>query len=357
MEDLHEFSKSLATSFCRGDEACQARAKELDSAATLDFTFDKETGVAKLTVFWPLQEQPVAIEASATRRTEVGILAQGSPHTMGAHDVGLGGMLTVVGERKTPSATLFSFPSRHRRGRAHFWSRFLSPTGLHPVLQISLSDNQPPEDVGCLPYAYLTFPKTVFADRYQLDDKLFMASKNLTASRYTSLPVDLEAPAYTTKTWGSNMLLEMAPPSTAEAQAWTAEVPLHLRYLEPSASGERTVEIPYPAVFWACQADEDVDFSNNPFDRQKLGYDTLFSSNTVFWHAEPRPAKGGRIVNRITVPVLKQEAASWVGLGTAAVIALGFAWVLWKIVSTYMSHGHRDPSKSESTRKDGKKMQ
>ena len=241
-----------------------------------------------------------------------------------------------------------------------FSSTFLQPTGLHPTLQITLSDNQPPEeDADCRPYAYLTLPKTIFADRYQLDDELFMASKNLTASRYTTLPVDLEAPAYTTATWGSSVLLEMAAPPSKAQQDWTAEVPLHLRYLEPSSTGERTIEVPYPAVFWACQAHQTVDFTNNPFDRQKLGYDALFDpSTTVFWHVRPSPADGGdRLMNRISVPVLRDEAASWVGLGTAGVIAVGFAWVLWKIGTSLARHGYRNVSSRERSGKDteGKK--
>ena len=280
---------------------------------------------------------------------------------MGAHDIGMGGLLTVLGERKTPSPTLFGFPSRHRGSQMRFSSTFLEPTGLHPTLQITLSGTQPPEeDADCRPYAYLTLPKTIFADRYQLDDELLMASKNLTASRYTSLPVDLEAPAYTTETWGSSVLLEMAPPETQGQQAWTAEVPLHLRYLEPSATGERAIEVPYPAVFWACRAHQAVDFTNNPFDRQRLGYDALFDpSTTVLWHTEPWPADGGdRLVNRISVPVLRDEAASWVGLGTAGVIVGGFAWVLCRIGSSLARHGyHRNVSSGEGSGKaaEGKK--
>ena len=341
MEDLNVFSNVLRGVLCRGDETCKTRAVELDSAVALDFDFDSETEVSKLTALWPLKEQKVDIDASETVRTEVGILARGSPPNIGTHDIGVGGILAVLGERKTPSPTLFAFPSRHRLSGMGFSSRFLSPTGLHPTLEMTLSDNQPPEgDADCRPYAYLTLPKAIFADRYQLDDTLFMASKNLTAARNTSLPVDLEAPAYTTKTWGSSVLIEMAPPSASETQEWTAQVPLHLRYLEPSATGERAIEVPYPAVFWACQADKTIDFTNNPFDRQNLGYDSLFDSNTVFWHVEPRPTEGETIINSITVPVLKQDSASLVRMGTAGAIVLGFAWVMWKVVGAHMRHGH-----------------
>lgn len=354
---LDSFINSLKDGFCKSEEACQSRSKGLETAASLDFTFDATASVAKLTAFWPLQDQPLAIDTSSSRRTEVGILTSGSPPNMGPHDVGISGILTVLGEQKKPSATVFAFPSRHRLSGAQFSSQFLAPTGLHPSLQLSLSDSHPPvEDAGCLPYAYLTLPKTTFADRYQLDDDLFMASKNLTASRYTSLPVDLEAPAYTTETWGSNVLLQLAPPSSLEEQAWTAEVPLHLRYLEPSATGERAIEVPYPAVFWACPAEPGTNLDNNPFDRSKLGYDGLFGAETVFWHVKPQPADGGKLVNSINVPVLKDDAASWVGIGTTAAVALGFGWIMWKLVSSYIgSESEKPSSKNTKTSKDKKK--
>jgi hypothetical protein len=159
-----------------------------------------------------------------------------------------------------------------------------------------------------------------------------MASKNLTALRYASLPVDLEAPAYTTETWGSSILLELAPPSTV--QEWAVEVPLHLRYLEPSPTGERHTEVAYPVVFWACPAEEGTNFANNPFDKVGLGYDNLFDEETVYWHVTPQPAGDGdgRLVSSITVPVVSEVAASWVGVGTAAIVGLGFFWVLWQLV-------------------------
>ncbi|KAF4123210.1 glycosylphosphatidylinositol-mannosyltransferase 1 [Geosmithia morbida] len=359
MLDIEAISRAFETDLCRGHESCRTRAGELKTAASVDFTFDKGTEVSKLSALWPLSEQQVDFVADPSHRVEVGILTRGEPPSLGRHDVGMSGLLAVLGERKTPSPTLFKFASRHRTAAAHFTSRFLAPTGLHPTLQISLDGaggGRPPSsssseedgdgdgdgDGACKPYAFLTLPKTIFADRYQLDDQLFLASKNLTAARHMSHPVDLEAPAYTTTTWGSNLLVEMAAPGS---DGWTVEVPLHLRYLEPSATGERDVAVPYPVVFWACErAAEGTALADNPFDRTGLGYDQLFSPDTVFWHVEPRPAHGAAtadIVNHIAVPVLREEAASWVGAGTAAVVSLGFAWVLWKLATLYASVGYK----------------
>ncbi|POR35156.1 Protein PBN1 [Tolypocladium paradoxum] len=343
LEDLSALVTSATQDICPElDSICQSRLRSLYTAASLDISFDSATKALKVTAFWPLREQVITVPSSSKRRTEVGILAKDAPPNLEPHELGVSGVLSVLGEQKEPSPSLFAFPSRHRLSDASFSSEFLTPTGLHPTLRLRLSDSKPPvEDAECAPHAYLTLPNTIFADRYQFEDGLFLASKNLTASRYTSLPVDLEAPAYTTKTWGSSVLLELAPPESEGTQVWTAEVPLHLRYLKPSATGYVPIEVPYPAVFWACKSGSDVDFSTNPFDRLHLGYDGLFSPQTTFWHVNPQPETGRRIMSSASVPVLKEEGAAWIGLGTTAVVGLGFAWVLWKLLSAYTASSHR----------------
>ena len=347
LESLHDFVSSISSTHCEElDPVCQSRSRSLYTAASLDISYDASSKVARLTAFWPLFEQSLAVPASTARRTEVGIVGVDAAPNMQPHELGVSGLLTVLLEQRKPSPVLFGFPSRHRNLNATFSSNFLSPTGLHPSLQLSITSNQPPKvESSCKPYAYFTLPKHIFADRYQLADELFLASKNLSSAPYTSLPVDLEAPAYATKVWGSRVMLELAPPETgADPTAWTAEVPLHLRYLEPSPSGTREANVPYPALFWACapELEADAGFSTSPFDRASLGYDSLFEPGTTFWHLNPRPVEDDRIVSRITVPVLHEEAGKWVGFGTSLAIVLGLAWVLWKLQRSYEEHGTGD---------------
>lgn len=337
------------------DAFCHSRVRSLLTASSLDLSFNVAANALQITVFWPFRPHNIAVPASKERRTEVGILMADAQKNMEAHELGSAGIVYELGEREKPMVTRFTYPSRHRQGDSHFTSKFLTPTGLHPAMQLSLSSNQPPIQFDdCAPYAYLTLPKSIFADRYQLADDLFLASKNLTASRYTSLPVDLEAPAYTTKTWGSNVLLELAPPDRREDEPWTVEIPLHLRYLEPSQSGEAKVEIPYPAVFWACAAGEN--FANNPFDRVNVGMDALFEPDTTFFHVTPKPETGSRLMNPVTVPVLKQEGEAWIGVGTTLVVGLGFAWVLWQLALVLMKPKRSQPStKSQDAKIEEKK--
>jgi hypothetical protein len=343
LEDVSLFVDYAEGMLCKSsDEKCTSRVRNLSWASSIDVSYDTISHALKLTASWSHRSHPISISSASNHRTEVGILGSDSPPNLEPHHIGFSGVLTVLGEHKKPSATLFSFPSRHRQTGASFSSGFLEPTGLHPTLQLNVSSGRPPvQDSYCAIHAYLTLPKTIFADKYQLADELFLASKNLTALRYTSFPVDLEAPAYRTTSWGSSILLELSPPQDVKKdKPWTAEVPLHLRYMEPSASGFQGAEMPYPVVFWACAAEEGTKFPNNPFERVNLGYDSLFGPRTIFWHVEPHPETGSRLINTVQVPVIVTDHSSWVSMGTAAAVSIGFAWVVWTLVASYLRTGY-----------------
>jgi hypothetical protein len=74
----------------------------------------------------------------------------------------------------------------------------------------------------------------------------------------------------------------------------------------------------------------------------------------MFYHLSPSyPSQGRGNVNGnltdgysvIDVPVLKQDYADWVEIGTAAVILLGFVWVMLKLWLVWKTEGygrHRD---------------
>jgi hypothetical protein len=355
LDNLSHFIHYAKANLCpESDTSCSARLDSLIRASSLDISYDAAQHVIRVTALWPYQRQPVHATSRPQHRTEVGILSVDKPKTLEAHEVGVSGLLTVLGQDSKPSPTMFTFASRHRDAESSFSARFLTPTGLHPTLQLLLSSRQPPsssprpdddEDTRCSPYAYLTLPRTVFADKYQLSDPLYLTSKNLTALRYITQPVDLEAPEYVMQQWGSAVLVELSPPQSPRGpstQQWTAEIPLHLRYLTPTPGGYSTIHVPYPAVFWACQVDEGTEFPPNPFEKAYLGYDGLFDAGTVFWYAKPQPADSGSrlLVSPVRVPVLDLDKASWVNTGTAVAVLLGFVWVVWKSVAVYLREGH-----------------
>lgn len=339
-------------------------------------SYDIADRVLRVTALWPYQRQQLHATSRPNTRTEVGILSTDKPKTLEAHEIGISGLLTVLGQDSKPSPAMFSFPSRHRDAESAFSAQFLTPTGLHPTLQLRLTSDIPPsgaEDgdaTTCTPYAYLTLPRTIFADKYQLADPLFLASKNLTALRHTTQPVDLEAPEYVMAQWGSSVLLELSPPhqegkkhahERGEGGEWTASIPLHLRYLAPASGGYSTIAVPYPAVFWACEPAQrgSVVFPPNPFEKNHLGYDALFGGDTAFWHVAPKPVAGksGLLVNEVRVPVLDVDKAGWVNAGTAAAVLVGFAWVVWKIVGVWTRGGDGNGGGVEGVREREKKRQ
>lgn len=355
------------------DSSCTARVDSLITASTLDISYDTISHALKITASWPHTDQPLAIttpKSATAHRIEVGVLTAGDDDpSLEAHEIGMAGVLTVLGQDKKPSQTMFSFPARHRRidGGA-FTTTFLQPTGLHPALRLQMNANaiKPPpppsssaatEGEGCALHAYFTLPRGVFADKYQLADDLFLGSKNLSALRYMSQPVDLEAPAYVMDLWGSAVLLELSPPRVTPppdepSWTWTAEVPLHLRYLAPASGGYAHLEVPYPAVFWACTTEEGTKFPVSPFERVNLGYDGLFGPRTVFWHVDPQPVTaGGRLMSSIRVPVLDTDRAGWVSVGTAAVVMLGFGWIVWKLLQVYLKTGYGPKKQMEGLEK------
>lgn len=190
---------------------------------------------------------------------------------------------------------------------------------------------QPPKE-SCGLHAYWTLPSAVFIDRHQLSDPLFLASQNLKALRSLSGEQDLEAPNWAINAWGSAALLELAHPAPgAVHDRWSVTIPTHLRYLEPPS--EPALSVPWPVVFWACQADEGLKFSTNPFDRVNLGYDGLFGPKTMFFHIPP--ASQSEAYELIHVPTLDltPDGVALVTTGTIFAVTVGFLWICWKLLS------------------------
>ncbi|KAF7879215.1 hypothetical protein EAF04_000412 [Stromatinia cepivora] len=356
LEDLTNLVEYIQQKICNApDKECLRRANSLSYASSVDIDFDTISHALNIVAYWePQSWDPEITNAASKDRVEVGILSVETP--LQPEELSLAGFLTVVGEDSKPSPTLFSFPARHHSTDTFFTSSFMAPSGLHPTLQLLLSSSQPPVlDRECSLHTHLTSPRTIFPDKYQLSDPLFLASKNLKALRHISSPVDLEAPDYAMNIWGSSLLLELAPPEST--QSFTAEIPLHLRYLSPTnnTDGYTSIEIPHPVVFWACTADEGSKFSVNPFDRVNLGYDGLFGPQTMFYHVSPVAVPDGRLMNAVNVPVLDLNKSNWVEVGTASVVLLGFLWIVWCLFGVWRKEGYSKESKGEGV--DTKKKQ
>jgi hypothetical protein len=188
----------------------------------------------------------------------------------------------------------------------------------------------PPKD-SCALHAYWTLPSYLFIDRFQLSDSLFLKSQNLVSLRSLSGEQDLEAPDWVIRRWGSSALLELAhTDSSSSGNNLTITIPTHLRYINATCGGPAgaQVTVPWPNVFWACEAEEGLKMATNPFDRVNLGYDGLFGPKTMFYHVPP--AGGG--LEDLTVPILHASETGWVQFGTAVAVLLGFGWVMMQLL-------------------------
>lgn len=256
---------------------------------------------------------------------------------------------------------MFSFPSRHHplpaTARSTFRVASQQPTGLHPKIDITLPRRslKPPGD-SCALHAYWTLPSSIFIDRYQFSDPLFLASQNLVALRSLSGDDDLEAPDWILHRWGSAALFELAHPENAHGDSanWTVTIPTHLRYLagpqiSTDAPDQATVKLPWPTVFWACEAEEGLKMSNNPFDRVNLGYDGLFGPKTMFYHIPPAGdvSDPADLVLEVKAPVLEPKNSGLVRFGTALAVILGFTWICWKMFSGVREGNAKDGEKAK----------
>ncbi|KAI9653359.1 MAG: protease B nonderepressible form [Alyxoria varia] len=327
------------TNICKTHEnkACVEAVRSAASASYIDFDYDAISHGVTARAVW--EREPLAKKESGWHdeiqvikegdTVEVGVLSE--EEADGNGEIKLGGWIVNVGGDERANPTLFSFPSRHLQLPSNsapttYYTSFDTPTGLHPTMRIHLSNSSSgssnhaphPPYPSCVLHAYLTLPSSLFIDRYPLSDPLNLKSHRLTALRSLEGATDLEAPEWDIRQWGSTALFELDTSVDDEygskGKAWSATIPLHARYQEPSRSASHAnITVPAPAVFWSCpardvlQASSDESGSNdnkedgsrkavpnarddevssnpkfhvNPFDRTTLGYDMLISGGS-----------------------------------------------------------------------------
>ncbi|KAF2858182.1 PIG-X-domain-containing protein [Piedraia hortae CBS 480.64] len=305
------FQTWLARTFCASTKGqCVEEIAALTQAGyiDIDLTHDK----LRLAAYWPTPTSNHLVTKYG-ERCEVGVLQEEESND--PQKTKLGGYLTVLGEDKKPKGTLFSFPSRHfTHPNGTYTVSFNHPTGLHPELSIFLNTHQ----MKCPLYTYLTLPTFLFLDQYSFSDPLVLSSQGLDSLINLKGETNLEAPDWAVQnSWGSAALFKLNPQSNH------ITIKTHLRYLQAnstdSESGYKTIDIPWPIVFYSCPANGSLE---NPFDRVNLGYDGILGDG-VFYHLTP---EGTELVERVRVPVLEDKP--WVGIVTFLLVLVGFAIVV-----------------------------
>ncbi len=349
MDSLAPFSTYLKREAClpEDDDACVAELDGLADATSLDIDYDAISHALRSLPCRPSRTTPCA---SPRCGRAAGPKSASWPRTCRRRSSRSRSASRACSRcwarTRSPRRRCSRFPrgtTHDRLGRA-FRADLPGPTRPAPhaahVAVDSAAARPARRPVVLRTHAYLTL-RAVFPDKYQLSDDLFLASKNLSALRHLSQPVDLEAPDYVMGRGVRHAAgARRRPPTTTAGRGRPRCRCTCATSRRPTAGRDRS--IPYPAVFWACHAEEGTKFPTNPFDRVHLGYDALFGPRTVFFHVDPGPGRRRLAALpqiAVTIPVLDAAKATWVNAGTAAVILLGFGWVLWKLFAAYTKAG------------------
>lgn len=173
---------------------------------------------------------------------------------------------------------LTMFKKTHTLSMEEIDMRLAEPVGMHPTLEIDLSEIFPYSD-KCEIFMYLTLPKNLFVDKFggHVTDSV----RPLLVSGLT----DLEKPTYELQDdgWGSEILYRLR-----SGEINTIE--FHSRYSEPRHSGPRHTSESVnfkPLLFQACDTGLSSLFQN-PFYSKGTGYESYFTDDTVFHHFQNR---------------------------------------------------------------------
>lgn len=318
------------------------------------------TSARQLSLSWlysmPRNQTPgvstIPLHGSETGELEIGVFHRDGLQELG--HISVAGYLFTKGKRgseHTISPTLFSFPSRHMLRQSipepleeaantdSFSAQILEPHGLHPKIRLDFDPLAVASPLAsCRLFSYWTLPSAIFVDQYQLAEPLLLKISGLKSIHTLAGAVDLEAPDWAIEQWGSVLLLELDPRGPAEGggegESFSSELPTHSRYMPPKPAAEgasSNIAVPYPAVFWACDAEAKVKTGRNPWDSKSPGYVGLLGEDKVFYHLVPRPAADGSLYLDVSIPVLDSDWARTIEVGTALTVLLGFLWICWKL--------------------------
>ncbi|KAF3925551.1 hypothetical protein ABW21_db0201941 [Orbilia brochopaga] len=343
---LRSFLERLADGVCKGAEtSCRKDLVDVSNAASVDISFDAGSQTLDIAAVWTTSSS-ITAETKNLRtslkpytpnsRVEVGIFSKGENEE--EEEISLRGQIAVVGEDEEFKPAEFSFPARHHSRANIYMADFQRPTGLHPKLEVTLALGGASPSDSCTLNAYFTVPQPFFVDPYQLEDTSLMKSYGISGIVAVEGETDLEAPAYEMKRWGATVVVEIDTQDYFDNRVkkrlpMEFTLPLHLRYLEPDSSkSNRTATLPWPTVFWACHAESWSKMSTSPFDRKMLGYEEYFPEQTYFYHLTPQLINKTLAASGLEVPILVARDAYVIEQATIGVIAVGFLWVLVKIL-------------------------
>ncbi|KAF3926075.1 hypothetical protein ABW20_dc0109657 [Dactylellina cionopaga] len=332
---LSAMLKPLSNKVCGpAKKSCKEKIVGFGSASSVDLKYDAISQTLELNVLWGSYSSGNSKDGSwdtliepdtPTSLIEVGVLGTGGNSP--PEEITLEGKLAVVGQDE----------------------KFR----LHPKLEVTLALGGSSPSGECTLNAYFAVPQPFFVDPYQLEDTKLMKSYGINRVTVVEGETDLEAPAWAMSKWGAIVLAELDVEqylSTFEENRKPMEftLPLHMRYLSThSEKKEESVNLPWPTVFWACKAEQWSKMSTNPFDRKMLGYEEYFPEQTMLYHLSPKLLNTTLSRSSLEMPILNTVDSQYIEWGTMGVIAIGFVWVLAKIMLSLLGFGAKKVDRHE----------
>ncbi|KAG4301580.1 hypothetical protein PCANB_001767 [Pneumocystis canis] len=159
------------------------------------------------------------------------------------------------------------------------YSEIILPAGFHPKVRSKITIHESYKH-NCSLYILYYLPKSVFVDKYQLENLVQFSSDNIKKIHFIWGETDLEASVWQLKKWGSILLVEIF--SNYSNSPFFINFPLHLRYHPPKQDMFYTSYLPYPTAFYSCESIEDTITKHTPFISTWDLFHQYFSKNTTF---------------------------------------------------------------------------
>lgn len=241
----------------------------------------------------------------------------------------LSGITKTVGKSKDKfDKTIINYSPKFRSHPGLRYSvQFSEPIGLHPKQLVTFDGDLLSPERNCKCYAKYTIPRDLFLDKYQLRSPSFL-NRNTVSLVDIWGETDLENPVWLTNGWGSEAIFEVQLPKyNSEINHFQVEVPMHLRYKEPSNNDTYADSlVPWPVVFWACK-----DYENDPSpDIKYTNYESLFPQDTIFYYAVPEENSSLELV--VTTPIAPAQAYSHIQWLTVIVVLSGVVYLVCRIL-------------------------
>jgi len=214
----------------------------------------------------------------------------------------------------------------------------LDPTsGFHTTLSTRLLLNQTAYADACSLHVLHKFPPNVIVDSNELKDRGFVFE--------LQGPTDLELPVVAVEQTDVWLLLNLNASSTFKgisetgenddggAREITVNVPLHMRYSEPTMGGPSHDEVPIepPRAFWACAADPSLSHLPESLPDIPAELHSTFVLESPRFNLIP-PADGVKLQPMtMRVPAGDLTHLPLVQIGTAAVVFLAAGWLAKRI--------------------------